>query len=504
MKIIKKVSKKEFHDFLYYGMNLEDKNLYEELCDSQQFIFQFSGNTASRMIRQVKPKNFEEVIAVNSISRPGSSSMLEPYIIAKDTGKRKYPKVIADLFEETYGTILFQEQTMKLGAVVCGYTPKQTNELRGILKKLGKANPKQEDVDKWNNVYVKDFESGFKRMGLSNSETQMVLKDVVQLAKYNFNRSHAMAYSYIGLTTVYLSKYFRNYYYSASLTYDASKKDELKDSIKKVEERGYKINPPDVNSSLLHFSPEGMTINFGLNDIKGVGEQPVIDLIKNRPYSSVIDFITKNIDTSVNKRIVTALIGGGAFDNLIDGNRTYYTNVIEKFYAKKKTTKTIPLLLEKWDEAVEETEKVETTPEEYMNYEDTYLGGQFFHNAFSAVADKIEKLYSKGYCLRDFEEIRQKRLPKQYCFVYVNSYRNHTDKNGNAMCFMNIEDRNGEKADIPIFASYWKYCGERFSGEGFYLMDLYAAEEDKIMFGSSRWIKDPNTIKNMMARVPNV
>ena len=70
--------------------------------------------------------------------------------------------------------------------------------------------------------------------------------------------------------------------------------------------------------------------------------------------------------------------------------------------------------------------------------------------------------------------------------------------------YTKIEDRNGEKADIPIFASYWKYCGERFSGEGFYLMDLYVAEEDKIMFGSSRWIKDPNTIKNMMARVPNV
>ena len=241
---------------------------------------------------------------------------------------------------------------------------------------------------------------------------------------------------------------------------------------------------------------------FGFNDIKGVGEEPAKDIVRNQPYTSIIDFICKNIGTKINKRVTSALIGSGAFDELIEGNRKYYQQVVEKFYEKKKTTKTIPLLEEKWEDSLNEVEKCETTEADYIEYEEAYLGGQFFHTKFSAIAEKIEKLYSKGYCLRDFDELRRKNLPKQYVFVYVNSYRYHTDKNGREMLFCEIEDRNGEKQSIPIFASFWQYVKLKFYGEAFYLMDLYPTEDGKIMFGSRNWVKDPVTIKNMIARVP--
>ena len=70
------------------------------------------------------------------------------------------------------------------------------------------------------------------------------------------------------------------------------------------------------------------------------------------------------------------------------------------------------------------------------------------------------------------------------------------------MIFMELEDRNGEKQSVPVFASYWKYCKEKFFAEDFYLMDLHSTEDKKIMFGSRNWVRDPNTIKNMIARVP--
>lgn len=134
MKVLRRATKKEFKDFLDYEMNLNDSLLYEELNNSQQFIFQFSGATAAGMIRAVNVKNMDEVVAVNAISRPGSSSMLEPYIHGKNTGQRKYPKQISSLFEETYGNILFQEQVMGVFAEIAGYDPEGTNCFVGDTK----------------------------------------------------------------------------------------------------------------------------------------------------------------------------------------------------------------------------------------------------------------------------------------------------------------------------------------------------------------------------------
>lgn len=504
MKILRRIGKEEFHDFLNSKINLDDKSLYKEVCESQQFIFQCSGNTCSRMIREALPENFDDLCAINATSRPGASGMFPDFVAAKNYGKQKYPDQIDKLLKDTRGCVLYQEQIMSLFGNIAGYSGEQTNVIRGILKKLGKSNPKQADIDEWNNVHVPAFKAGCERLGIPDSEIEKIIKDVVQLSKYSFNKSHAVAYSYIAMMTVYLSRYFRNYYYAASLTYDAEKKDVLKESIGKVEKRGYRILPPDVNSSNVHFSPDETNILFGLNDIKGVGEQPAKDIIENRPYSSVIDFVIKTLGTSVNKRVTTALICSGAFDGLIENNRSYYSRVTEDFYKRKKSIKTPALLEEKWAESMAEVEKIDNLEEECVQWEDEYLGGQFFHTKFTVVADKIEKLYSKGYCLRDFAEVREKKLTKQYVFVYVNKYRTHIDKKGQEMLFMSIEDRNGEKIDVPIFASYWKYCKEKFEGNGFYLMDFYPTAEGGIMFGSSKWITDGNVIRSMMAKVPNV
>lgn len=499
MKILGKATKKEFHDFLDYGMNLNDKELYKQLNETQFGIFQFSGDTASKMVRQAHVDNFDELVSINALSRPGSSFALPDFIESKNnSSQKKYPKIIDDVLKDTHGVILFQEQIMSISEILSDGKLKG-NYIRGLLKKLGKSNPKQEDRDKWNEA-VQIMKDNGSKVGLTQTQVNTICNDMYTLSKYSFNKSHAMAYSYIAAQTIYLSRYFTNSYYSACLAYDASKKDELKKSISKVEERGYKIIPPDINKSGMHFYPYEMNINFGLNDIKGVGEIPAQKIIENRPYTSIIDLIVKN-GADVNKRVVKALVCGGAFDNLIGEKRKWYEEVVEKFYEKKKTTKTIPLLLEKWEEAKAETPDCETTGEDYIKDEEEYLGGQFFHNKFSIISDKIETLYKKGYCLRDFEEIRKKNLPKQYCFVYVSKYRYHTQKDGKEMMFVDLEDRNGEKQSVPIFASYWQYVKKKFFAEDFYLMDLYPTEEGKIMFGSRNRVRDPLAIMNMMARV---
>ena len=501
MKILKRnVSKKEFKEFLN-NIDLNDKNLYKEITENQNFVFQFSGNTASRMTREAKPETFDDVICLNSYSRPGASFGFPTFCNIKNHGgKSVYPEQIQQFLKDGRGTICFQEQCMAIGNYL---TDGKYNgdTWRRLLKKLGKAKKAPEDLEKWSKMVACAKETGLKK-GISNKDIELLCDDLLTLSAYSFNKAHAAAYSYLAMEEIYLAKYFKPYFYAINLSTEAGKKDAIKEAIDSCKKSGFEVEPPNINNSRENFFPKENKLYFGFNDIKGVGEEPAKDIVRNQPYTSIIDFICKNIGTKINKRVTSALIGSGAFDELIDGNRKYYQQVVEKFYEKKKTTKTIPLLEEKWEDSLNEVEKCETTEADYIEYEETYLGGQFFHTKFSAIAEKIEKLYSKGYCLRDFDELRRKNLSKQYVFVYVNSYRYYNDKNGREMLFCEIEDRNGEKQSIPIFASFWQYVKLKFYGEAFYLMDLYPTEDGKIMFGSRNWVKDPVTIKNMIARVP--
>lgn len=505
MKILKRnVSKDELKEFLN-NINLEDKNLYEELGENQNWIFQFSGNTGSRMTAELKPDNFDDVINLNAMSRPGSSYNFGNYCLIKnEKQKSPYPEQIQKFLSKSRGLINFQEEIMQITEYISNGRI-SGNACRGLLKKLGKANPKQADKDKWAEYVSIMKEEGTKK-DIQQKDIELLCSDMETLSKYTFNFSHAAAYSYLAMETVYLAKYFKPYFYAVNLANEAGKKDAIKDAIESCKNSGFEVAPPNVNNSKEHFFPKDGVLYFGLNEIKGVGEEPAKIIVKNQPYTSIIDFICKNIEEKgINKRITTALIGGGAFDCLIgEENRKYFLDINEKFYERKKTTKTIPLLIEKWEDAEKEVEQTVTSGEDLMAMENTYLGGNFFHNRFSIIADKIETLYKKGYCQRDFEEIRKKNLPKQYCFVYVNKYRYHTDKNGNEMVFLELEDRNGEKQSVPVFASYWQYCKTKFYAENFYLMDLYPTEDGKIMFGSRNWVRDPKTIMNMMAKVPGV
>lgn len=501
MKILKRdVSKKEFKEFLN-NIDLNDKNLYKEITENQNFVFQFSGNTASRMTREAKPETFDDVVCLNAYSRPGASFGFGNFCLIKNEGQKSvYPEQLQSFLVDGRGTICFQEQIMAIGNYLTD-GKYNGNTWRQLLKKLGKAKKAPEDLKKWDEMVACAKEVGAKK-GISAKDIDLLCDDLKTLSAYSFNKSHAAAYSYLAMETVYLAKYFKPYFYAINLSTEAGKKDAIKEAIESCKKTGFEVEPPNINNSRENFFPKENKLYFGFNDIKGVGEEPAKDIVRNQPYTSIIDFICKNIGTKINKRVTSALIGSGAFDEFIEGNRKYYQQVADKFYEKKKTIKTIPLLEEKWEDSLNEVEKCETTEADYIEYEETYLGGQFFHSKFSAIAEKIEKLYSKGYCLRDFDELRRKNLPKQYVFVYVNSYRYYNDKNGREMLFCEIEDRNGEKQSIPIFASFWQYVKLKFYGEAFYLMDLYPTEDGKVMFGSRNWVKDPVTIKNMIARVP--
>ena len=501
MKILQEnVSKQEVKEFLYYGMSCEDKQLYQQVNESQANIFQFSGNTASGMIQRAVPQNFDELTCLNALSRPGSSFSFDDFV-ANGTEGSKYPEAISKFLKDSHGCILFQEEIMKLVEDLSNGKIKG-NYARGLLKKLGKANKKQEDLDAWDKLVNTIKEEAKSK--LTTAEIDEFTADLITLSAYSFNKSHAAAYTYVACETLYMSRYFKPYFWAASLTYDATKNDVIKDSIKSAQKNGFKILPPDVNSSNLHFTPiSEKEIRFGLNEIKGVGEEPAKNIIDLRGdgYKSIIEFIIKTLGTKVNKRITLALIGGGAFDDLIpEGERKKYLKITEQFYVDKKTSKNPDKLREVWEKCVEDHYlDGKTSNEEYMEMEKNYLSGSFFHGVFNPeVNEKIEKLYSLNKALRTFAEVREEDRSSAYVPVYCSGYRYHVQKNGLDMCFLTCEDMLGETISIPVFASYWEFVKIKFFGEGYYLIKVFPKEDGQIMFGSRNYLMSADSKRQCM------
>lgn len=500
MQIIEEnVSKQELKDFLYYGMSIDDKSLYRQVNRSQANVFQFSGGTAADMVQRARPQSFDDLVGINALSRPGSSFSFNDFVANGDSGRSKYPEPIARFLTESHGCILYQEEVMKLVESL-SHGKVRGNYARGLLKKLGKAKKSEEDIEAWKKVVetIKEETQGI----LKESEIEEFAEDLATLSAYSFNKSHAAAYTYVACMTLYMTCYCKPYFWAASLTYDATKLDALKSAIKNAQKDGFKILPPDVNTSDLHFTPLPDGIRFGLNEIKGIGEEPAETVISLRPYESVIDFIVKTLGTKINKRIVLALIGGGAFDNLIEPKmRRKYLKITEDFYERKKTKKNPDILKELWEDTVEDHQlDSETSPQEFMDMEKTYLSGSFFHGIFSdEMAEKIDKLHELRKCLRSFQEIRESDTPGAYCPVHVVSYRPWVQKNGESMCFIECEDMNSEQVSIPVFASYWEFVKTKFFGEGFYLLKVFD-KDGQIMFGSRSWLNSPDSKRACMIR----
>jgi len=187
LKVIREVSKEELKEHLY-NINLTDSKIYEEVNTYNALgIFQMNGGSASNLMKRIKPNNFEELNAVNAFARPGTIDFAEQYIINRETGKSNYPPLVNEVLKETNSVILFQEQLMKIFNVVGGFSLEETNEVRSLMKKLGKLDKKPEDVKKWDKV-VEKFKKGAIANNITEVDAKNVAEDLLKMSSYSFNR----------------------------------------------------------------------------------------------------------------------------------------------------------------------------------------------------------------------------------------------------------------------------------------------------------------------------
>ena len=506
IKVIKEVSKQDLKNHLY-ELHIDDPNIYIEANNPNSIgIFQLNGNLASEIIKKIKPQNFDEINAVSAFARPGTSSFVDQYIENRKKHKSPYPKQVADLLTETQSICLYQEQAMAIFNKIGGFSLEETDMIRGLMKKLGKADKKKSDLGKWD-VVIEKFTKGAQENGITIRDAKVVAADLLKMASYNFNLSHSTAYTYIAVQTLYLSFYFRKYFYASVLHYEVGRDKYLLDRLRSVKAQGFSILPPDINKSKISLSPvadTGDTIIFGLYDVKGVGEKPATAIVALQPFKSFIDFFLKIQGKRISITVIKALVSIGAFDELYKYDRKRLLETLQIFWKKKGSTKVPEKLRDIWEKAEKETSLLPdmiATFDELRDYERKLLGFNFFVNPFTEVfLQAVDKLVLKDLAYGTFKEVKRSsaKVP-----VVVNKIKTLNDKNGNEMAFLDIEDRSGDITSIPIFQSFWKVLKNRFVEGKIHMINMYL-NEDQVMFGKKAFVKKDMEISRMVKRLDNL
>jgi DNA polymerase-3 subunit alpha len=299
---------------------LTDKKTYELLAKGDTLgVFQLDGGPMRSLLRSMVPDSFDDISAVLALYRPGPMGANAHNEYADRKNKRKpvvpiHPELaepLADILDETYGLIVYQEQVMAIAQKLAGYSLGAADLLR---RAMGKK--KKEILDK---EYI-PFSEGMRKNGYSDDAIKTLWDILVPFSDYAFNKAHTAGYGLVSFWTAYLKANYPAEYMAALLTSVGDDKDKMAVYLAECRRLGIKVLPPDVNASVARFSSVGEDIRFGLAAVRNVGTNVVEAIIRARKekgaFTDFYDFLRKVDAVVCNKRTVESLIKAGAFDSL--------------------------------------------------------------------------------------------------------------------------------------------------------------------------------------------
>ena len=285
--------------------------------------FQFESDGMRMYLKELKPTNIEDLIAMNALYRPGPMQFI-PNFISRKHGKEKveYPHPLLEgMLNYTYGIMVYQEQIMQTAQVIAGYTLGGADLLRRAMGKKDK-----EKMAKEREKFVK----GAKELhNIAEEKANDIFNIMEKFAEYGFNRSHSAAYSVVAYQTAYLKAHYPAEYMSAVLTHNMGNIDKVSFFMDECKRQNIPVLGPDINESNLFFdvNKEGK-IRFGLGAIKGSGEAAVEAIISERntngPFTDIFNFAQRVSLRTVNKKTFECLAQAGAFDTFADIHRAQY------------------------------------------------------------------------------------------------------------------------------------------------------------------------------------
>src|SRR5207248_2711737 len=275
-------------------------------------VFQFESDGMREAFRKVRPTEFDDLVALGALYRPGAMRFIDEYARNKRNpeGITYLDDRLRSITEATYGVTLYQEQSMQIAKEIAGFTGPEADDLR---KAIGKK-------DRARMAGMKEqFFAGARATGTADR----VIKDLWAVneaaADYSFNRSHAACYAVIGYRTAWLKANYPAEYMAALISSVMSTKDKVPFFVSRCEEMGIEVLPPDVNESGHDFQVIGGNIRFGLDSVKNVGAAAVDAVLKAReeggPFTSIWDFCERVDCRAVNKKAIESLVRCGALDS---------------------------------------------------------------------------------------------------------------------------------------------------------------------------------------------
>ncbi len=390
-------------------IDFDDKAVLASLGTGKtEGVFQLESAGMKNFMKELKPQNLEDVIAGISLYRPGPMDFIPAYIRGKNsTGQIVYDcPQLEPILAPTYGCIVYQEQVMQIVRDLAGYTWGRSDLVRRAMSKKKQAVMEQE---RKNFVYGNEAEGvpGCVANGIDEAVANKIYDEMIDFAKYAFNKSHAAAYAVVSYQTAYLKYYYPVEYMAALMTSVQDNTTKVSEYILTCRRMGITILPPDINEGEGGFLATDKQIRYGLSAIKSVGK-PVIDAIleerKQRgAFTSLKDFLTRMSGGEVNKRTVENFIKAGALDGL-DGNRRQkmmvYASILDSIHQEKKNSMAGQMTL--FDIAAEEDKKeFEITMPDIEEYDkETLLGYE----------KEVLGIYVSGHPLEKYEEKWRKNI----------------------------------------------------------------------------------------------
>ncbi|MFN2500524.1 MAG: DNA polymerase III subunit alpha [Pyrinomonadaceae bacterium] len=299
----------------------DDKKTMELFGEGRtEAIFQFESSGMQDMCRKLRPKELEDLSALNALYRPGplDGGMIDDFI-DRHRGTKPVEYIVPEMegiLGNTFGVLVYQEQIMQLAQKLAGYSLGEADLMR---RAMGKK--KQDEMAKHETKFVE----GAVRNGIARKTAKDIFDLMAKFADYGFNRSHSMAYALLAFQTAYLKAHFPAYFYSAVLSHEAQDTGKVYKYSTELKSMGLELLPPDINESDQGFTPVENTVRYGLTAIKGMGTASVAAMVEARKtgkFSSLFDFCARLGSGAVNRRGLESLIAAGAFDSLMPDHST--------------------------------------------------------------------------------------------------------------------------------------------------------------------------------------
>ena len=479
-------------------IDFNDKKVLDSLGTGRtDGVFQLESAGMKSFMKELKPQSLEDVIAGISLYRPGPMDFIPQYIRGKnrpDTIRYDCPQ-LEPILKPTYGCIVYQEQVMQIVRNLAGYTLGRSDLVRRAMSKK-KASVMEKE--RQNFVYGNEEEGvpGCIANGIPEKVANKIYDEMIDFAKYAFNKSHAAAYAVVSYQTAFLKYYYPVEFMAALMTSVIEMPSKVAEYILVCRQMGIPILPPDVNRGNYGFSVDGNGIRYGLSAIKSVGRPVIEALVKERedrgPFLSLKDFVERLAGT-VNKRAIENFIKSGALDCL-EGNRrqkmTVYGQIVDSAAQEKKNTVAGQLSLFDLagDDVKKDFEIRMPDVDEYDNdtllaFEKEVLGIYLSGHPLEQCRDIMEKMITAK--TTDFQPEEDSGIPKvrdgQKVIVggMITDKTIKYTKNNKVMAFLTIEDLVGT-VEVVVFPRDYEKWNTLLEDEArIFIQGRVSAEDEK-------------------------